>query len=154
MNNITSNRFKYLAPLFISLLLFASCGGSDDPQPDPEDPQVAATKLLTANSWLVNSVTKDNTDVSSEYTGFSVTFTDIGYSTQNGSSAWDAGGAWSWANSTTTTEINLDTGIFLQISFGNSNTALTCNFTVPETVYDTGGRTYSLQGNYVFVLKK
>lgn len=65
--------------------LLSSC--HDDPSPEEEQ-----LKRLTA-TWMVNTVSNDNTDVTSQFDSFTLTVSgDRTYSTTNGGNPWPASG--------------------------------------------------------------
>ena len=82
---------KYIATVFVvgTLVLFASCG--DDGGGDGPDPEVKfAHDIIQGGTWSLASVNRDGTDVSSDFSGFTISFTSTGYTTSNG----DTFGVW------------------------------------------------------------
>ncbi|MFT4736886.1 MAG: hypothetical protein ACI8QD_001622 [Cyclobacteriaceae bacterium] len=61
-----------IALAFVSLTVLLSCGGTDEPDPDPEGKSTA--EALAGKSWIPSSITNENTP-RDEWTGFSVSFT-------------------------------------------------------------------------------
>lgn len=86
MKNCLTQKTRQLCFLIIVALAF-SCGGDDGPTPLEE-----RLRALTA-TWSVRSVSNDNTDVTQQYTGFSLTVSgNKTYTTVNGSNPWPATG--------------------------------------------------------------
>jgi len=127
--------------------------GGDGPNPDSDpDPQAEALQKLSSGTWSVSSITRNGTDVTSDFAGFTISFTSSGFTTTNGTGAWEASGSWNWEDPQGAS-IRLDNGIIVQLVFSNNDATLTCSFTVPETIFNIG-RTKALAGNFVFVLNK
>lgn len=87
---------KNIATLFVaisvsSLLVLSGCK-KDDPQPETD--RVKA--LLMANAWRIQTVSVDGTDQTALFTGLTLTFTNINYSTTNGGVVWPASGTWTF----------------------------------------------------------
>ncbi len=73
--------------LVVVMSSLLSCKGDD---PDPVQEQI---NKLTA-TWQLETVINDDVDVSSQFTGFSLTVDGTRYSTQNGGSPWPAMGTY------------------------------------------------------------
>jgi len=134
--------------ILLSLLLFAlgmtSCQG-DEKESDPRD-VIERTWLLTGGT-----VTKDGSDVTSDYTGLQVTFSDGGtYTTVNGGHFFKSAGTWAWQGSGMT-GITCDGDFSIQVIAVNE-TDLHLQLTLNEDVL-TGGRTAGLVGEYDIKLK-
>lgn len=145
-------QYLLLLAFSASLLIFTACGddGGDGP-PEPEKTQQElATEKLVGNTWSLQSVTRNSTDVSSDFSGFTITFTSSGFTTTNGTGAWESSGTWTWTDAQAKS-FTLENGVAVQVEFSNNDTVLTLTFTVEETTFDIG-RTTGLAGNYVFVL--
>ncbi|MHA7101883.1 hypothetical protein, partial [Roseivirga pacifica] len=62
----------------------------------------------------------DGTDVSANYPGFTLSFTDGGYTTTNGADLFNASGTWQWGDEEART-IKVDDGKEVTISLLNAN---------------------------------
>ncbi len=92
MKNYLTQKTRQLCLLMI-IALACSCGGDDGPTPLEE-----RLRALTAR-WSVNSVSNDNTDVTSQFAGFTLTVSgDKTYSTTNGGNPWPASGTFDIAS--------------------------------------------------------
>lgn len=98
---------QYLLAI-VALFLITSCG-SDDPS-TPTAQAEAFEKL--SGSWTLGatgSITVDGQDVSLNYPGFTLSFTDGGYRTTNAGDLFSATGTWSWVDDSAN-RITLGTG--------------------------------------------
>ncbi len=141
----------------VSLVLLWACGGDDGPGPDLQ-PTLAelqaevTTKLTGAGAWTLSGVTRDGVDVESEFSGFTVTFTASGFTTSNGSLAWDNTGTWSFQSGSSDTIIR-DDNVTMLLVFSNNDSQLNLSFNVPNSSLDIG-KVAGIAGNYVFELIK
>jgi hypothetical protein len=88
---------KTYALVILMLVMVSSCGKDDPSTPDERD--LAFEKL--SGSWTLGStggVTVDGQDVSLNYSGFLLSFTDGAFTTINAGELFNASGNWSWAN--------------------------------------------------------
>ena len=88
---------KVYTLVVLMLVMVSSCGKDDPSTPDERD--LAFEKL--SGSWTLGStgeVIVDGQDVSLNYSGFSLSFTDGAYTTINAGELFNASGNWSWAN--------------------------------------------------------
>ena len=134
--------YKLLPILFIAVLL--SCdesGGGDDPTPDPE-PATFEEKL--AGTWSLSSVKIDGSDVSSDYSGFSINFdASLNYTISNGGTTFiQTSGSWGTSSASDTGATGFLDGITNQVTlaFSNEDKTLTLSFTVDNTTLGLGGR--------------
>lgn len=74
--------------ILMALLFISSC--KDD---DPIDPKAQKLNQLNA-SWAMQSVSNDGNDVSSQFTGFTLSIDGTNYNTQNGGNPWPASGTY------------------------------------------------------------
>ena len=82
--------------LTITLTLGLSCGGGDD---DPSAQELAFEML--SGSWDISqggSIVIDGQDGSLNFQGFSLSFTDGGYTTTNAGELFGALGTWEWVD--------------------------------------------------------
>jgi hypothetical protein len=145
---------NYLLNILVAIWLIgiAACGGGGNNNPPPSDPQAEVKAKLTSGTWNVQSVTRDNMDASSDFTGFTIKFAATTYTVQNGGTALSSSGSWAFDGSSTS-RIILEGVLNVALSFSNSDTNLQLRFTIPVTEYSLG-RIETLQGNYVFNLVK
>ena len=146
--------YKLLPILFIAVLL--SCdesGGGDDPTPEP-----ATFEEKLAGTWSMSSVKIDGSDVSSDYSGFSINFdSNLNYTISNGGTTFtQTVGSWGTSSANDTGATGFLAGITNQVTlaFSNEDKTLTLSFSVDNTTFGLGGRGEGLAGNYVFVLNK
>ena len=97
-----------LSAILVLVVLAAGCdAGGDD---GPTDKDLAFEKL--AGEWDFGSnggVILDGEDVSINYVGFSLSFAEETYQTQNAGALFEATGTWEWADEAAR-KILLDTG--------------------------------------------
>ena len=140
------NRF-----LIYSFLIVVILTGCKKPTPDPTpDPlKIQLENLKNANvSWGIvgGSVVKDGYDVSSQFTGFTLTIGEFTYTTQNSlASAWASSGSWQF-NANNPNKIVRDDGVLVEVNLINNVLILTFY------VSNIGGRSNGINGNYTFTL--
>ncbi|MEQ9166853.1 MAG: hypothetical protein RLO12_11385 [Fulvivirga sp.] len=134
----------------IGLLVMMGCdSGGSEGQPDPFEQQI---ELLVNNGrpWVApaeTSVIKDGFDVSDQFTGFSVTFSEGTFRTENAlASAWPAEGNWQLSANNVNTILRGD-GVAMQTQLTGNTLTLTFTAGGPS-----GGRTNSVVGEFQFVL--
>ncbi len=143
-----------LLPILFIVLLF-SCGGDESPNPTLE--LTALDKIQ--GTWKMSSVTRDNVDESSEFSGFSITFSQTNYTITNGGNAWvditgSIGNFDTGSNASSFQVQFANTGsVTVNMAFSDENKTLTMSFTVDNTSFGIG-RVSGLAGSYVFVVKK
>lgn len=153
------NIYKLLPILFIGFIISCDNGGSgggDDPTPPTLTDKLPGT-------WNVSSVKRDNSDVTSEFSGFAITTSTSSYSVVNGGSAWpQTSGTLQIqgdANDTgSTAQVYLEgiaesTG-YVTFTFSNDNKTLTIAYVLNDTDFGLGGRVAGLPGSYSFVVNK
>ncbi len=131
------------ALVFVSLIIFTSCGGGGNGGggKDPADVQAekfAATWTLNANGAILETTPEDG------WTGFTLTVTGTGaggsYTTSNSASTdvWPATGTWTFDGNDIGTVLRSD-GVSLDIfALNTAGTAMTLKFNI-----DTGGPGHS-----------
>ena len=136
-----------------ALTVFSSCG---------EDEPGLSFDEIVAGTWSLSSVTVDGSDVTSDFSGFSLSLNHNGpnsgsgsYSTNNGGSLLTSGEY--YADGTKIYTMNESSGMtsysITSFSLTNDNKTLTFGFNNPTTTLG-GGRTEGLAGDYVFVFTK
>ena len=107
-------------------------------------PNEAASKILTGSSWKLQSTKIDGVS-SNLYSGLQITFTESGYTTDNGGDIFGASGSWTF-NVTNGKEITLGSGLNIQLE-SLASTGLTVSFFWDKTILNQG-RTESLKGQH------
>ena len=142
------NKHTYtLILLALAGSLLLNCG--DDEPAGPTDQDLAFEKL--AGAWTFGtsgSITLDGQDVSLNYPGFSLSFTDGTYQTQNAGDLLSASGTWQWVDESAEV-IVLDSGE--QVTIVNLTDT---NFQFSFTSDGTGGEVAGTAGNYVVTVEK
>ncbi len=128
------HRYTHLYLLLMSILVivFASCGGDDDPTAQ----QLAFEKL--SGSWDLSqggSIIIDGQNATANFTGFTFSFTDGAYTTTNSGDMFRASGTWEWTDEEAQ-QLSIDDGktitivtltetlfVFTFTSDGNAGTA-------------------------------
>ena len=144
----------YMIFLF-GMLVCMGCSDSDTPAVDP----VQVRLELLAKTWVPGTgatITVNGIDVSSEFAGFTLTFTDsFGYSTTNVgpnfTDVWPASGTWAFgANTDGSSNVNVieRDGISITISSINASSLnITFDYLNARAAGSTG-----IDGSYVFNL--
>jgi hypothetical protein len=144
--------YKLLPILFI-VVLFSCDGGGNGTDPEP-----ATFEEKLAGTWSMSSVKIDGSDVSSDYSGFSITFdASLNYTISNGGTTFTQTSGQipkSWDGDLDQVTVGLN-GITNQVTLAlsNENKTLTLSFSVDNNTFG-GGRESGIAGNYVFVLNK
>jgi len=126
--------------------ILAGCSNDDDKKSTDPRSALTGTWVLGANG----SVVKDDMDVTAEYDGLQLTFSDAGtYAGVNSTPLWQSSGTWSW-NGTGATALTLD-GDFDITVMTLEEKSLVLHFTLQAGDLDAG-RSTSLAGNYTVTL--
>lgn len=125
------------------LLFFSNCGGND---PSPQELRLSE---LSA-TWEVQRVTNDGTNVTNQFTGFSLTArVDKTYSTTNGGNPWPAAGTFDFLNDTDVDRLLRSDGTTITI-VEVTETSLTLTLQVNRV----GGTAAGITGDFTFSLVK
>lgn len=147
---------KKIFSIVLVLLIGFQIGCKKNKDTDPRTPEVIATEALVS-TWVVaggGSVSVDGTDITTDYNGFSISFTsseDIKtYTVTNGENAFPvAVDTWRFAN---TTFDSIERGSDLIImDIVQTDAQLVLKFSTPEP---GSGRVAGLFGAFEFVLVK
>lgn len=147
------SKFLYLLAFLAFGVIFSACKEKVDPQPTPEEEQLAklAKTWVVANPPPSNAVTVGSStstnDVTTDWAAFTITFTDGNYTSSGASSTdvWPTSGTWEFATDDVGTLIRSD-GVEVVINV--TETTLKMNFD-----YDsTGGRLDGTDGSWEFNL--
>ena len=145
------NRLKNIIT-FIALLaiVFAFAFLSGCKGDDPSASEVM-TKMLTANTWKISSVTVSGTDQTLLFTNMTLAFTATNFSTTNGGIVWPASGTWEFTDNTATSVKRSDD---LEIDITETTaTSLKLSLTWAEGTFGPG-RISSVAGVHVFSFVK
>lgn len=134
--------------IIVTLFTFSNCG---DTKKDPEPTEAEkTTKLLTASTWKLQSLTIDGVSDNNFFKGLTISFTETGYTTTNGDPIWPASGTWSYTDGATTArKIKRNDNVEVVID-EISPTGLTLSIQWDKTTTD--GRTNSIAGKHIFKL--
>ena len=133
------------------ILALAALSLSCTPDDGPADPK--ATELafeMLAGQWTFGqfgSIKVDGSDVSANYSGFALSFTDGGYTTTNAGELFNASGTWEWSDESGRT-VSLDDGKTINIQ------QLTLNKFVFSFTKTDGPVRAGIAGNYVITVEK
>jgi hypothetical protein len=139
-------------------MILSGCG-KDDPAPSQEEKQL--NKL--SDTWVVNTVTMDGGDVTSDYSSFELTLSGSANSAVYAYgvigrpllSPWPSGGTWTFG-SDVVTDIRRDpgTGDQLQMNYTVTDTQLTIEFSFSGTGYNAPARVNSAAGNWIYTFAR
>jgi hypothetical protein len=91
--------FKYFKMSLIAILIIATGCDPDDEPLTPDAKELAFQKL--GGAWTLkagSSIKLDGINISANYPGFSIQFTEGGYTTTNAGDLLNATGSWAWLN--------------------------------------------------------
>jgi len=139
--------------LVAGMFFISACG--DDGGGGTEDPtqqEIATENLVNGNPWTLTSATGPNGDVTADYAGTAITFTETTYSISGlpaGENPWTGAtsGNWDFVNTTNldiTTPITRADG--LEMTANITASQLTLSFTITAS----GGRVNGIEGDWNF----
>jgi hypothetical protein len=134
--------------IIVSLITFSNCG---DTKKDPEPTEAEkTTKLLTAATWKLQSLTIDGVSDDKFFKGLTITFSATGYTTTNGDPIWPASGTWDYSDGPTSArKIKRNDNVEVTI---DEITASNLTLSLQWDKTTTGGRTSSIPGKHIFKL--
>ena len=156
------NLLNYIsAALFLSLMVFASCGGGDDGEGD--NPLDVIASNLTGTATFDSYTPAPGSTSTLDFSSLEVTFNgdaEGGRYTTTGSpdlTVWPAAGDWEFANNsgtriTRSSDVNGVDDVLVTVEFNNDITQVTFSFEV-----DTNGGSSApgtIDGPWVFVMGK
>ena len=142
-------RILLTVPVLSVILLLSHCGGSKSNDPAPVTEPQRVTSLMKTGTWKVQSVTVDGADQSALFKGFTLSFTDAGFVSVNGSAVWPSSGTWKFV-SDQATSFTRDDGLVVTIQTVSS-TQLIISLVWTKTTLGPG-RVTSVKGSTVFTL--
>ena len=134
-----------ICAIAFSMFSLLGCGGGDSA---PETPQQKVSETLLG-SWRLSgggSIKVDAKDESAQYLGFTLSFTETGYSTINGGKLFKARGTWKWKDDKTDKLMLLGEKEITITKLTKSKLAFTFTFGGAEAV--------GISGSYVVTLTK
>lgn len=141
-------RSIYTYTLMAALAILSISCTPDDGPATPKATEIAFEKL--AGQWTLGqfgSIKLDGADVSANYAGFALSFTNGGYTTTNAGELFNASGTWDWADEAGRV-VTLDDGKTVNIQ------QLTPNKFVFSFTKSDGPVRAGLAGNYVITVEK
>lgn len=139
---------RFMKRILIGLLALLAFSCKQDPASLMQTELVR--QKLTSKTWTVNTVIVNGLDQTSKFTGFSISFTNTGFTTTNGNVVWPSSGTWAFANDAASSIVRGD-GVEVLIN-QIDNSVLELEFIWDTTTYG-GGRIHSIQGQHIFNLK-
>lgn len=142
-----------LLALFIGLVFVIGCKPKGPAEPSEKEKQTT----LLSQSWTVktaaNSVTLDGTDVTTDWTGFSLTILSDGTYTATSVASgrevvWPTPGTWQFQSDTELNTLVRGDGVVITIVVDESTLQLKFTYTTP------GGRTNGTDGAWIFNMAK
>lgn len=135
--------------LCVALLLGLHISCKKKKKDEEPSAQELALEAL-AHSWSVSngSVIRDGLDVSANYVGLQLTFSDGSYNTSNAGELFAASGTWEWVGESTT-QLTMDDGKTVTIG-SVSGTTLVISFDHTGT----GGTAFGVSGAYQITLTR
>jgi hypothetical protein len=129
-----------------AILMITAC--EKQGEPDLTIAQIEAFEKLSGNWSLgtAGSIMLDGSNISGNYAGFVLSFTDGGYTTTNAGDLFNATGTWEWSNPDAG-EIILDTDRSITI-----NSLTTTQFVFSFTFSGTGSVSSGTGGEYVITV--
>ncbi len=142
--------------VMVGLVGFSNCGDDTGvvlpPEPTPQD--IALANLTKAWSLGANGVKRDGSDVTSDFTGFTVTFTESGsWTSSGGEDVWPGtSGSWSFTSSEANDASSITIGGDV-IQINVSATSLLMQFIIPDGGAGIGARLSGIDGDWVFSME-
>jgi hypothetical protein len=131
--------------MLMALLAMSACGSKKDtPEPDVQ-------AMLISGTWKMQEVTVDGVNKNAQFSNLSILFTKIGFTSEGGAPVWPLSGTWIFADAEKKSITRNDGAIVMLRSISSSELTLALHWNQPTL---GGGRTNSVQGDYVFVLDK
>ncbi|MEM9679026.1 MAG: hypothetical protein AAF901_01780 [Bacteroidota bacterium] len=126
--------------LLCSQLALQGCRDDDETNPQ----EIRLQEL--SQTWVLGTVTNDGNDVTSQFTGFTLTIDQFSFTTQNGGNTWPDSGTYSFLENDLDLILRLDAVEINVVSL--SAEALTITFQISQL----NGRKQGVTGNFEFQL--
>ena len=132
-----------ICAIALSMFSLLGCGGG----PAPKTDQQKAFENLSG-SWKLSggSIKVDGKDESTQYPGFSLSFTEAGYTSSNAGKLFKASGTWKWKDGKTAKLITLGTKELTITELTKSKLVFTFTF--------AGAGAAGIAGSYAVTLTK
>lgn len=144
MKTTNKNAYNNLMML-IALAVMSGCGShKDTPEPDVQ-------AVLASGTWKMETVTIDGVNKNSDFINLAISFTKTGFTSIGGAPVWPAAGTWIFTDAEKKS-ITRNDGTVIGLSSVSDDELILALHWNEDTL--GGGRTGSLQGDYVFVLGK
>lgn len=137
-------RKAFFGILFFALLFTNACKKKTV---EPDARTVQLEKLTS--TWKVKNVENDGTDVTSQYTGFTLIIDQLTYSTQQGGNPWPASGTYDFKGDDLTKLVRSDNVEVSIDEITDKTLVLTFNYSTVN-----GGRVNGITGDFTFSLTK
>lgn len=145
---------------FLSLVIFISCGGGNDDEPNgPTAAEEQFEKL--AKSWTVTSAQADGRDVEG-WTGLVISFSGtptagtysvVGDKPEGTDQVWPAsGGSWTFKSEEDVNTIVRSDGVEISVAVSEEAADGSSTATLSFNIEDSTGRTEVVEGSWVFTL--
>ena len=134
--------------IILSVLSFLIGCSSDS---DSSSAKEVATKMLTAHSWKLSTVTVDGTDQTSLFNNMTLSFTANTFTTSNGGLVWPSSGTWTFKDEEAMVIIRND-GLeinLIEVKDASLNMSLTWN----KNTFGPG-KVSSIAGVHIFKMIK
>jgi hypothetical protein len=141
INIITS-----LVIVLVVVNTFSGCKKSETPSGSEVN-----TKILSSHGWMLGSLQVDNVDMTSLYTGMTLSFTTGQYTTTKGSPVWASSGTWIFSSDDGKT-IVCDNNVQVSVDKISAD-ELVLSLTWSKNTFGSG-RESSISGNHVFTFVK
>jgi hypothetical protein len=138
--------FRMATISVLSLLLF-TMGCKKDVELTPAEIKL---EQLAAKTWTIKSVIVDGNDLTSLFTGMTLSVSENKYTTTKGGVVWPTSGSWTFTNEEATS-FKRDDNVEVQI-VDVTETSLTLKLTWSKGTFGMG-RTNSISGAHTFVFE-
>jgi hypothetical protein len=135
----------------VMILGTVGCSDDDNDPPSISTDVAEVFELISAAEWKISELRIDN-DISSTYTGLTLSFGEGTYTSTNGAGIFPASGTWVFP-STDAEQVVLDNDLEMDI-LEISETSLVLSLEWTKNTIGTGGKSESVSGNHVFSFTK
>ena len=128
---------------FVRCLLLMSCS-----DPATETAKDKALQLLASGTWQISTVTFDDVDETSSFSGMTLNFKKGSYTSFQGGKVWPSSGLWEFTDDNATAFVREDDVLVTIKTLSQTSLQLTLH--ADKSIFN-GGRVKSISGEYVFV---